>query len=60
MMRFLIRAFMSAGAIAVLVGGGSMDSDSVMVPFAVICLGIGMVALGAYFESYFEWLEERR
>ena len=59
-LRYLIRVFMSAGAIAVLLGGSAMDSNSVIVPICVICLGLGMVAFGGYIDSYFEWYEERR
>jgi len=59
-MKFLIRAFMSIGFIAVLCGGGAMDSDSLIVPIMVVALGIGMVAFGGYLDSYYEWYEERR
>ena len=59
-MKYLIRGFMAAGIIAVMCGGSALDSASVIAPIMVICLGVGMVAIGAYFDSYYEWYEERR
>ena len=59
-MKYLIRAFMGIGFIATLIGIGAMDSESIIVPICVTCLGIGMLAFGGYIDSYYEWYEERR
>ena len=59
-MKYLIRGIMTVGIIAILLGGSAMDSNSLVTPIVVICLGAGLLSIGAYLDSYIEWYEERR
>ena len=59
-MKYLIRGFMAVGLVVMLMGMGGFDSDTVIVPFLMMMLGIGMVAFGGYIDSYYEWCEKRR
>ena len=59
-MKHLIRIFMGTGFVTMLIGMGAMDSESIIVPICVTCLGIGMFAFGGYLDSYYEWCEKRR
>lgn len=58
-MKYLIRAFMGIGFVAMLFGAGAMDSSSIIAPIMITILGIGMFALGGYLDSYYEWYTER-
>ena len=42
-----------------LIGMGSMDSDSVAVPIAMIFLGIALFAFSSYVDDWYVWNERR-
>lgn len=59
-MKWFIRGFMAIGLCAMLLGMGAMDSESLLVPYCLTFLGIGMMAFGGYVDSWYAWSEERR
>ena len=52
-MKYFIRGFMGTGFVTMLLGMGSMDSASVILPICLIFLGLGMFALGGYLDVIF-------
>ena len=58
-MRYLFRTFEGIGFISMLIGMGSMDSDSVAVPIAMIFLGIALFAFSSYVDDWYVWNERR-
>lgn len=48
------------GFIALMLGMGAMDSDSIIVPILIMLFGIGLFAFSAYIEDWFIWDEGRR
>jgi hypothetical protein len=46
MMKILAKVMMGAGIVAVLLGGGGMDSQSLLAPIMMIILGVGLIYTG--------------
>lgn len=46
MMKILAKVMMGAGIVAVLLGGGGMDSQSLVAPIMMIILGVGLIYTG--------------
>ena len=59
-MKWFIRGFMVIGFSTMLLGMGSMDSESIIVPLCMTFLGIGMMAFSGYVDSWYAWSEGRR
>ena len=45
-MKILAKGIMGAGVVAVLFGGGGMDSQSLVAPLMMIILGVGLIYIG--------------
>jgi hypothetical protein len=45
-MKILAKVMMGAGIVAVLLGGGGMDSQSLVAPIMMIILGVGLIYTG--------------
>ena len=43
-MKKMFKAISGIGFVAILIGGGAMDSASPIVPIAIICVGIALYA----------------
>ena len=54
MMKILAKVMMGAGIVAVLLGGGGMDSQSLLVPIMMIILGVGLIYTGNKIDE--EWI----
>lgn len=52
-MKRFFRAISGIGFVAVLIGGGAMSSPSLIVPIAIIFIGIGLYAFGTYMEEQY-------
>ena len=46
MMKILAKVMMGAGIVAMLLGGGGMDSQSLLAPIMMIILGVGLIYTG--------------
>lgn len=54
MMKILAKVMMGAGIVAVLLGGGGMDSQSLLAPIMMIILGVGLIYTGNKIDE--EWV----
>lgn len=45
-MKILAKVMMGVGVVAVLFGGGGMDSQSLVAPIMMIILGVGLIYTG--------------
>jgi hypothetical protein len=54
MMKILAKVMMGAGIVAVLLGGGGMDSQSLVAPIMMIILGVGLIYTGNKIDE--EWI----
>lgn len=54
MMKILGKVMMGVGVVAVLFGGGGMDSQSLLVPIMMVILGVGLIYAGNKIDE--EWV----